>query len=291
MEVSVFLSHNHADKGFVRKLAKDLDAHNIRCWLDEAEMRIGDSLIQKIREGIDSVDYFIVVLSPNSVNAPWVINELDIAMNYQIRGKPIKVLPILLKKCEPPGFLVGKVYGDFQDESEYESSFKKLITSLGIVYNKDVLSPVRSTKNLETALKKAYSINLPLLTKPFHRPFQYIGMPVQNAELETGEKANQAGNIIVETENSRMLLETEGNFISFIQVELKATAPHYQNQDFDSEPLLGSLSIGLTELDLERKQTHFHTYYDHKRKLKVSISCPYDGAPLTVAFSAKYYGM
>lgn len=87
MSIRVFLSHNHNDKPFVRKLARDLENHGVRYWLDEAEMKIGDSLIQKIREGIDSVDYFAVVLSPDSINAPWVVNELDVAMNYQISGK------------------------------------------------------------------------------------------------------------------------------------------------------------------------------------------------------------
>jgi len=87
MTSSVFLSHNHKDKEFVRRLARDLEGHGIRYWLDEAEMTIGDSLIHKIREGIDSVDYFAVVLSKNSVNAPWVVNELDVAMNHQINGK------------------------------------------------------------------------------------------------------------------------------------------------------------------------------------------------------------
>ena len=81
MNKSVFLSHNHHDKSFVRKLARDLENHGVRCWIDEAEIKIGDSLIQKIREGIDSVDYFAVILSRNSVAAPWVTNELDVAMN------------------------------------------------------------------------------------------------------------------------------------------------------------------------------------------------------------------
>lgn len=124
MITSVFLSHNHADKPFVRKLAQDLESHGVRCWLDEAEMKIGDSLIQKIREGIDNVSYFLVVLSPNSIKAPWVVNELDVAMNHQINGKDIKVLPIMLKDCDPPGFLIGKLYGDFTDEKRYTDSFK-----------------------------------------------------------------------------------------------------------------------------------------------------------------------
>jgi hypothetical protein len=88
-----------------------------------------------------------------------------------------------------------------------------------------------------------------------------------------------------------MLLESEGNFISYVDIELKQTAPCSQNRPFDSEAILGALSINPSELDFVRKQIHFHTYYDDKRKLKVSVSCQYDGAPLSVGFSSKYYGM
>jgi hypothetical protein len=291
MRVSVFLSHNHGDKDFVRRLARDLESHGVRYWLDEAEMKIGDSLIQKIRKGIDSVDFFAIVLSPNSVEAPWVVNELDVAMNHQINGKPIKVLPILLKECELPGFLVGKLYGDFQNEAQHEGSFRKLINSIGLVFNKSVMHSERSANSLGSALDKAFLKSLPLMSKPFHRPFQYMGMSIQKAEAEVGATANSVGNIVVENDECRMLLEAEGNFISYVEVDLKATAPHNQDQEFDSEPVLGALSIGLSELDLERKKIHYHTYYDHRKKLKVGVSCLYDGAPLTVAFSSKYYGM
>lgn len=288
---SIFLSHNHKDKVFVRKLATDLDAHGIKYWFDEAEMKIGDSLIQKIREGIDNVDYFAIILSPNSVNAPWVVNELDVAMNQQINGKSIKVLPIMLKECELPGFLIGKLYADFQDENCYEESFKLLVKSVGVVFNKSVMQAKKSNNNLATALDKAFVKNLPMMTKPFHRPFQYMGMTIDRAEREVNGTANAVGNIIVENEECRMCLEAEGNFISYVEVDLKRTAPHYQNQEFDSEVALGALSIGLSELEFVRKKTHYHTYYDHRRKLKISVSCLYDGAPLSVAFSSKYYGM
>ncbi len=287
---SVFLSHNHADKEFVRKLARDLANHNVKCWLDEAEMKIGDSLILKIRDGIDTVDYFAVVLSPNSVKAPWVVNELDVAMNHQINGKSIKVLPIMLKECEPPGFLVGKLYGDFKDDSKYIESFKKLLNSIGVVFNKNVMSDDYFQSNLGTALDKAASYNLPLMSAPFHRPFQYIGLNIDRAEKAIGVKANDVGNIIVESEECHMLLEAEGNFISYVDIELKRTAPHKQDQEFDSESILGALSISLSELELVRKKTHYHTYYDHRRRLKVGVSCQYDGAPISVGFSSKYYG-
>src|SRR5262249_3818196 len=106
---SIFLSHNHADKPFVRRLAQDLQKAGIRVWLDEAEMMIGDSLIEKIRQGIDEMDYLGVVLSPNSVQSSWVKRELDVAMNQEIGGKRVKVLPLVIKECELPGFLEGKL--------------------------------------------------------------------------------------------------------------------------------------------------------------------------------------
>ncbi|OAI27008.1 MULTISPECIES: toll/interleukin-1 receptor domain-containing protein [Methylomonas] len=291
MKLSVFLSHNHRDKSFVRKLARDLESHSIRFWLDEAEMKVGDSLIQKIREGIDSVDFFAVILSTNSIDAPWVVNELDVAMNYQIGGKPIKVLPIMLEECDPPGFLVGKLYADFKNETEYDDSFKKLVNSMGVVFNPTALRNEPSRENLGTSIDRAISINLPLMSKPFYRPFQYMGMPIPRAEEEVGAKSNKIGNIIVENEECKMLLEAEGNFISYVQVDIKRTAPHLQSQEFDSVPILGVLSIGVSELELVRKQTHFHTYYDHRKRLKVGVSCAYDGAPISESFSSKNYGM
>lgn len=291
MTVRVFLSHNHHDKSFVRKLAADLEGHNVKCWVDEAEMKIGDSLVQKIREGIDNSDYFAVIVSPNSVVAPWVANELDVAMSYQISGKNIKILPIVVKECELPGLLPGKLYANFKDESLYEESFKRLLRDIGIVYNKNILNPQKTQHSLQTSTDKAFFSTLPLMSRPYHRPFQYIGMPIERAEKEVNGKANDVGNIIIENDDCRMLLEAEGNYISFISVDLKATAPHFQNQEFDSEPLLGALSISLSELELVRKKTYFHTYYDHKRRLKVSVSCDYDEAPLSVSFSSKYYNM
>lgn len=291
MGVSVFLSHNHKDKPFVRKLARDLKYHGVSCWLDEDEIKVGDALIHRIREGIDSSNYFAIVLSANSVNAPWVRNELDTAMNHQINGKSIKVLPIMLEECEPPSFLVGKMYADFTKEENYEDSFKQLINSMGLLFNANVMTSVKSNNNLGTAQDKAISIGLPIMCKPFHSPFQYIGFTLKEAEKEVGVDSNDVGNIIVEDEECRMLLEANCNFISYVEVDIKRTAPHYQNQEFDSETVLGALSIGLSELELKKKITHYHKYYDHIRKLKVSVACHYDGAPLTVAFSSKYYGM
>ena len=130
--VNVFLSHNLADKEFTRRLARDLSAFGVEVWLDEDEIRIGESLVQEIGEGIDEADYVVVVLSPDSVVSRWVKEELDIAMNQQIADGKLKVLPLLYRQCELPRFLVGKLYADFTSEEKYAPSFDRLLKSMGI---------------------------------------------------------------------------------------------------------------------------------------------------------------
>lgn len=111
---SIFLSHNSRDKYFVRKLKDDLKRDGIRVWFDEDEMKVGDSLIDKISEGISTMEYVGVILSKNSVDSVWVKKEVAIAMTEEIRGKKVKVLPILLEDCEIPPFLTDKIYADFR---------------------------------------------------------------------------------------------------------------------------------------------------------------------------------
>lgn len=288
---TLFLSHNHADKSFVRRLATDLNNQGISYWLDEAEIKVGESLIEKIRAGIDSVDFVVVILSPDSVVSPWVQREVDVAMNQEISGRRMKVLPLMYRTCDLPGFLLGKRYADFTEEAHYPIALESLVRSVGMVFNKSAYAPPVRTTNLGQALDKALSKALLMLSRPFHRPFQYMGMTIQEAARVTGGLPDSVGNIIFDTDECHMCLEAEGNFISYVNVELKRTAPHMRNQEFDSEIVLGALSINPSELELVRKQTHSHTYYDHRKRLKVSVSCLYDGAPLSVGFSSKYYGM
>ena len=130
---SVFLSHSWQDKDFVKRLAQDLEMPGITVWLDEAEIKIGDSLIDKIRTGIDQMDYLAVILSRVSIKSEWVKKEVDIAMNQEIAGRRVKVLPILidnLDQAEIPSFLVGKLYADFTTPTGYKEGLKTLLGRL-----------------------------------------------------------------------------------------------------------------------------------------------------------------
>jgi hypothetical protein len=129
----IFLSHTGIDKPFVRRLRDDLRGHGVpRVWVDEAEIEIGDSLIAKIEEGMKVCHFIGVVLSTKSIKAPWVKKELDVAMNREIAGGEVVVLPLLYEECELPEFLKGKLYADFTDPDTYEEVLGKLLRRLRI---------------------------------------------------------------------------------------------------------------------------------------------------------------
>jgi type I restriction enzyme M protein len=129
---SIFLSHNSQDKPFVRKLAKKLENYGVRVWVDEAEIKIGESLTQKIGQAIEETDYVAVVLSSNSIRSEWVQKELQIAINKEIEKRRVVVLPLLLEPVTVPAFLRDKLYADFTRPENYELSISKLLKDIGV---------------------------------------------------------------------------------------------------------------------------------------------------------------
>lgn len=127
---SIFLSHNNADKSFARRLTSDLRAAGVRVWFDEAELKIGDSLFEKIQQAIDETEYLGVILSANSVRSRWVQREVHMAMDQEVDEGSVKVLPLLIQDCELPGFLRGKLYADFRSESMYQQELEKVLDRL-----------------------------------------------------------------------------------------------------------------------------------------------------------------
>jgi hypothetical protein len=127
---SLFLAHSSADKDFVRRLATRLRALSIRVWVDEADIRVGDSVIDRLQSGIDGVDYVGVVLTPESVSSHWVQEELKMAMTRQIQHGKITVLPILFRDTKLPGFLRDKRYADFRGEGMFQDGVSDLLVRL-----------------------------------------------------------------------------------------------------------------------------------------------------------------
>lgn len=135
---SVFLSHSSSDRVFALALAKRLRDQDVRVWLDEAELDVGDSLIDKISRAIDETDFFAVILSHASVASEWVQVELQAALQKELAADRVTVLPVLLDDAEIPLFLKDRKYADFRTPASTGKHFPLLLRTLGLVPRSDV---------------------------------------------------------------------------------------------------------------------------------------------------------
>ena len=90
----VFISHATEDKeAFVRPLASSLQKSGLQVWFDEATLTIGDSLRQKIDEGLAQSRFGIVVLSKYFFAKQWPQQELDGLVSREVAGIKV-ILPV-----------------------------------------------------------------------------------------------------------------------------------------------------------------------------------------------------
>lgn len=90
----VFISHASEDKEVVaRPLAEALRERGLTVWLDDFELKIGDSLRQKIDSGLARSAFGIVVFSRPFFAKGWPQYELDGIVSLSVSGKQ-RMLPI-----------------------------------------------------------------------------------------------------------------------------------------------------------------------------------------------------
>jgi len=112
----VFISYSRDDMEFVQRLAMDLNRAGLDVWWDLSDIQGSDVWERKIEEGLNSSQYFIVVLTPASLESRWVRREYLSADNTGIRIiplelKPYGVTPLTLRDIQPID-AVGRSYED-----------------------------------------------------------------------------------------------------------------------------------------------------------------------------------
>jgi hypothetical protein len=103
----IFICHATEDKELiVRPMVEAFNQAGISCWYDEAEIQWGDSITQKVNDGLRVSQYVIVVLSPAFLMKKWPERELNAALNMEASSGQVKVLPLLVgTKKEQEGIL------------------------------------------------------------------------------------------------------------------------------------------------------------------------------------------
>lgn len=93
----VFLCHASEDKTeIITPLVKALDNAGISFWYDQAEIAWGDSITQKVNDGLKISKYVVVILSEAFVSKNWTQRELNAALNIEASSGDVRVLPLLV---------------------------------------------------------------------------------------------------------------------------------------------------------------------------------------------------
>lgn len=133
---SIFLCHSSVDKPFVEKLANDLRKAGANVWFDKWEIKVGESILWRIEEGIRAQEYLAIILSPDAIVSDWVKTELGAVWSRQMNERRILVLPILYRDCDIPYILRDRKYADFR--SNYEKGFLEICSAIGIEQEKTI---------------------------------------------------------------------------------------------------------------------------------------------------------
>jgi hypothetical protein len=110
--VAVFVSHRADDKADAELLARDIKSRGHAVWLDSWEIHPGDSIIEKIGEGLASADYVVVCFSVAGSSSPWMAREWMSTLARQLEGVGVKLIPVLLDGGVPPVLLADVRYVD-----------------------------------------------------------------------------------------------------------------------------------------------------------------------------------
>jgi hypothetical protein len=85
----LFVCHASEDRDdFVRPLAEEL-GKEYEVWYSEYELTLGDSLLQKIDQGLVACDFGIVVLSKAFFEKRWPRAELDGLFGRETRSRKL----------------------------------------------------------------------------------------------------------------------------------------------------------------------------------------------------------
>jgi len=107
--IRIFVAHSSKDSGVSKRITESLKQRGLEVWYDEWEIKVGDSITQKISDGLEQGDFLVVVLSRNSVVSRWVQKELSAALQMGMF-----VLPVRINGCKIPVFLRDIRYADFR---------------------------------------------------------------------------------------------------------------------------------------------------------------------------------
>jgi len=101
--------------------------------MDEFEIQVGDSIVDKISLATENADSLILFLSTAANESAWVRKEWQsVLMRYLRSGSP-KIYPVKIEACDIPSIIADIRYADFSES--YTDGLENLLKSLSAAVN------------------------------------------------------------------------------------------------------------------------------------------------------------
>ena len=111
--LNVFLSYSHENKETAEEIATMIISEGISVWFDEWDVVLGDSLSDKIEQGLNCT-HFVFLISKSTPKSKWQGREFKASFAHYINsGNPV-IIPIILDETSPPKLISDLKYHRYE---------------------------------------------------------------------------------------------------------------------------------------------------------------------------------
>jgi len=94
----VFLCHSSLDLSFAIQIADILKRHSVPVWHSHSEILGSQQWHDEIGHALRRCDWFVILISPDSVNSFWVKQELLFAFRQKRLQR--RIIPVVFRLCD-----------------------------------------------------------------------------------------------------------------------------------------------------------------------------------------------
>ena len=108
----IFISYSHKDKSIISPIAESFRKAfgDEKIFFDQWSIQPGDSIIEKMNNGLAACKVFFFFISKNSLSSKMVSLEWQNALMKSVKTKEIKFIPVKIDDCLMPMILMQNLY-------------------------------------------------------------------------------------------------------------------------------------------------------------------------------------
>jgi len=124
-----FVSHNRAQKDWVRRLVAALRSEGLRVFFDEDSIKLGEDVVAAIEQGLRSSRHVVLIMSSEALASRWVEMEWSMSIYRDPSAASRFILPVLRDDCALPLHLARLNHLDARND-DFTGQLRRLIAAL-----------------------------------------------------------------------------------------------------------------------------------------------------------------